>query len=78
MGVHLDDAGTFTLTLEDDGRGFDSANRKALKGRGLAGIRARASLIEAEVEWRTRAEGGTVFVLRKKSAWKKEPTDAER
>jgi signal transduction histidine kinase/ligand-binding sensor domain-containing protein len=74
LTIHLDEDGLFTLTLEDDGRGFDAANRKALKGRGLAGIRARASLVEAEVEWRRREGGGTVFVLRKKSAGKKEAT----
>jgi signal transduction histidine kinase/ligand-binding sensor domain-containing protein len=74
LTTHLDEEGLFTLTLEDDGRGFDAANRKALKGRGLAGIRARASLVEAEVEWRRREGGGTVFVLRKKSAGKREAT----
>jgi signal transduction histidine kinase/PKD repeat protein len=75
LTIHLDEEGLFTLTLEDDGRGFDSANRKALKGRGLAGIRARASLVEAEVEWQKREGGGTVFVLRKRSAGKREATN---
>jgi len=75
LSVHLDDAGDFTLTLEDDGLGFDAGNKKALKGRGIAGIRARASLIEAEAEWLRREGGGTVFVLRKKSAGKKEATN---
>jgi signal transduction histidine kinase len=74
LTIHLDEEALFTLTLEDDGRGFDAANRKALKGRGLAGTRARASLVEAEVEWRRREGGGTVFVLRKKAAGKKEAT----
>jgi signal transduction histidine kinase/ligand-binding sensor domain-containing protein len=67
MSVRLDDAGDFTLTLEDDGQGFDPSNRRALKGRGLAGIRARASLIEAEADWHAREGGGTVFTLKKKS-----------
>jgi signal transduction histidine kinase/ligand-binding sensor domain-containing protein len=67
MSVRLDDEGDFTLTLEDDGKGFDPSNRRALKGRGLAGIRARASLIEAEADWHTREGGGTVFTLRKKA-----------
>ncbi|HYH87528.1 MAG TPA: two-component regulator propeller domain-containing protein [Pyrinomonadaceae bacterium] len=72
LAAHLDDAGEFTLTLEDDGRGFDAGNKRALAGgRGIAGIRARAGLIEAEVEWKPREGGGTVFVLRKKSALKK-------
>jgi signal transduction histidine kinase/ligand-binding sensor domain-containing protein len=65
MSVRLDEDGRFTLTLEDDGRGFDPSNRRALKGRGLAGIRARASLIEAEAEWHSREGGGTIFTLRK-------------
>jgi signal transduction histidine kinase/ligand-binding sensor domain-containing protein len=74
LAIRLDAAGQFTLALEDDGAGFDAGNKKALKGRGIAGIRARASLIEAEVEWRKRESGGTIFVLRKKSAGKEETT----
>ena len=68
LSVHLDDAGDFTLRLSDDGRGFDADNKRALKGRGLAGIRARASLIEAEAGWSRREGGGTVFTLRKHDA----------
>lgn len=67
MRVRLDDEDNFTLTLEDDGAGFDPSNRRALKGRGLAGIRARASLIEAEADWHAREGGGTVFTLKKKA-----------
>ncbi|MBC7931710.1 MAG: hypothetical protein H7Z38_14205 [Rubrivivax sp.] len=79
LAAHLDDASDFVLTLEDDGRGFDAGNKKALAGgRGIAGIRARAGLIEAEVEWKRREGGGTIFVLRKKSAGKKETAEAER
>jgi len=73
MSVHLDGAGDFTLTLADDGRGFEPAGRKSQPtgGRGLAGIKARAALIEAEVNWSRRPEhegGGTVFTLRKRAA----------
>jgi len=68
LSVHLDDAGDFLLKLSDDGRGFDADNKRALKGRGLAGIRARASLIEAEAGWARREGGGTVFTLRKHDA----------
>jgi signal transduction histidine kinase/ligand-binding sensor domain-containing protein len=77
LSVHLDDAGDFTLALEDDGAGFDADNKKALKGRGLAGIRARASLVEAEVEWKKREGGGTIFLLRKKAAAMSNPSSAE-
>ncbi|MCA1632144.1 MAG: hypothetical protein LC802_00140 [Acidobacteria bacterium] len=68
LGVHLSERGLFVLTLEDDGQGFDADNRKARGGRGLAGIRGRASIIDAEVMWRRRPEGGTTFVLRKNAA----------
>jgi signal transduction histidine kinase/ligand-binding sensor domain-containing protein len=68
LSVHLDDAGDFLLKLSDDGRGFDADNKRALKGRGLAGIRARASLIEAEAGWARREGGGTVFTLLKRAA----------
>ena len=62
--------GDFLLTLEDDGRDFDPQDRKIKQGRGLMNIRARASLIEAEVTWRKRDEGGTQFTLRKANAVK--------
>jgi two-component system sensor histidine kinase UhpB len=68
LSVHLDDVGDFLLKLSDDGRGFGADNRRALKGRGLAGIRARASLIEAEAGWSRREGGGTVFTLLKRAA----------
>ncbi|MET0621953.1 MAG: two-component regulator propeller domain-containing protein, partial [Pyrinomonadaceae bacterium] len=76
LSVRLDAAGDFLLTLSDDGRGFDSANKRALKGRGLAGIRARASLIEAEATWTPRDGGGTVFSLRKKDAARRDAPPA--
>ena len=75
LSVHLDDAGAFVLQLSDDGRGFDADNKRALKGRGLAGIRARASLIEAEAAWSRREGGGTVFTLRKPDAARTVRTD---
>lgn len=62
--------GDFLLTLEDDGRDFNPHNRKLKQGRGLMNIRARASLIEAEVNWRKRDGGGTQFTLRKANAVK--------
>jgi two-component system, NarL family, sensor histidine kinase UhpB len=68
LSVRLDAAGDFLLTLSDDGHGFDAENKRALKGRGLAGIRARASLIEADAVWTPREGGGTVFLLRKSAA----------
>ncbi|MFL6333691.1 MAG: two-component regulator propeller domain-containing protein [Pyrinomonadaceae bacterium] len=75
LSVHLDDAGDFLLKLSDDGRGFDADHKRALKGRGLAGIRARASLIEAEAGWARREGGGTLFTLRKHAAARPAPPE---
>ncbi|MDT4897723.1 MAG: hypothetical protein QOH25_2800 [Acidobacteriota bacterium] len=69
--------GAFLLTLEDDGRDFDPQDRKIKQGRGLANIRARASLIEAEVNWRRREGGGTQFKLRKENAVKNSDAQAD-
>jgi ligand-binding sensor domain-containing protein/signal transduction histidine kinase len=66
LTVALAADGELTLLLEDDGRSFDL--KEAKKGRGLANIRARASLIEAAVTWTRRPTGGTLFTLRKASA----------
>lgn len=67
--VHLTAAGELILSLEDDGGGFDPHDSHTPKGRGLAGICARASLIEADVSWKRGSDGGgTVFTLRKANA----------
>ena len=53
----------FELRIEDDGRGFaESATRKN-SGRGLANIRARSSMIDADADWQSEPGGGTVFKL---------------
>jgi signal transduction histidine kinase/ligand-binding sensor domain-containing protein len=63
---------SFVFKLEDNGREFEPRERKRKEGRGLANIRARASLIEAEVSWRKRNGGGTTFTLRKANAVERE------
>jgi signal transduction histidine kinase/ligand-binding sensor domain-containing protein len=71
LDVRLDAEGEFLLKLEDNGRGFDPDKKKAQHGRGLASIRARASMIDAEARWQRRPEtegGGTRFTLRKSHA----------
>jgi signal transduction histidine kinase/ligand-binding sensor domain-containing protein len=68
MNAHLTERGTFEMTIEDDGRGFDRSDPKKSSGRGVANIRARASMIEAEAEWKKREGAGTTFVLRKERA----------
>jgi len=68
MSVSAADDGTLALEIEDDGRGFDARSIKKKPGRGVANIRARASMIDAEVAWVQREGGGTVFRLRKQGS----------
>lgn len=68
MSARVTTAGAFDLQIEDDGRGFDRSEAKRKPGRGVANIRARASMIDAEVDWAKRVGGGTVFTLHKKGA----------
>jgi ligand-binding sensor domain-containing protein len=65
LDVSLTNENELILKLTDDGGGFDQRDKKAGRGRGLANIRARASLIEAEVAWSRNPHGGTLFTLRK-------------
>ena len=68
MTVAADPGGDFVLRLQDNGRDFDPGQQKNLEGRGLANMRARASLIDAEISWEKSPEGGTVFVLQLRRA----------
>ncbi len=63
MTATLSNTNDFELRIEDDGRGFDEAEARKKSGRGVSNIRARASMIGAEVAWVKRDDGGTVFVL---------------
>ncbi len=65
LSVYYTDLNGLVLRLTDNGAGFDLRDKKAGRGRGLANIRARASLIEADVSWSRNPSGGTIFVLRK-------------
>src|SRR5438105_3007157 len=49
MSASVSDRNAFDLKIEDDGRGFDGSEKS--KGRGVANIRARASMIDGEVAW---------------------------
>jgi signal transduction histidine kinase/streptogramin lyase len=64
MFVTGSDTGDFSLKIEDNGRPFKSQHTNS-EGRGLANMRARASMIDARISWEPRAEGGTVFTLTK-------------
>jgi signal transduction histidine kinase len=65
MSATVSPTNDFELSIVDDGRGFDESEGKRRSGRGVNNIRARASMIDASVDWQLRAGGGTVFSLRK-------------
>lgn len=57
-------AGSFDLIITDDGTQFTPDSDVKLDGRGIGGIRSRASLIDAEVEWQPLEPVGNQFRLR--------------
>jgi signal transduction histidine kinase len=74
MTVSASPRGDFLLQLKDDGRNFDPGAQKNLEGRGLANMRARASLIGAEISWEKLDGGGTLFTLQLKTAGSSRPS----
>ena len=68
LEIFITSVGEITVSIEDDGQGFDPKTNGAKTGRGLANIRSRASLIEADASWARREGGGTIFTLRKPAA----------
>ena len=74
MTVDAAPGGDFVLQLQDNGRNFDPSEHQNLAGRGLANMRARASLIEAEISWEKQESGGTLFTLRLKTAGASRPS----
>ena len=66
MSAGIAGGNQFELRIEDDGRGYDEADARKNSGRGVANIRTRASMIDADVSWTKRNGGGTVFGLTKK------------
>jgi signal transduction histidine kinase len=65
MSAAVSTASAFELSIADDGRGFDEGDARKRPGRGVANIRARASMIDADVEWKKQNSGGTVFRLKR-------------
>lgn len=63
MNVEAGDEGELKMEIRDDGKPFQP-NGGAKPGRGIANIRSRANLINADVDWAGSATEGNVFVLR--------------
>jgi signal transduction histidine kinase len=74
MVVHSSPDGDFVLTIEDNGRFFDPDDERKSAGRGLANMRARASLIDAEISWSRNEGSGTMFSLRLETAGASRPS----
>jgi signal transduction histidine kinase len=64
MNLSTPAPGRINIEIRDDGDPFSPSPTAAQKGRGISGIRTRASMIDAVVGWRPRQSGGTVFTLR--------------
>jgi signal transduction histidine kinase/ligand-binding sensor domain-containing protein len=56
MRIATPSDGSFEMTISDDGKPFTPSEEIKLDGRGIGGIRSRASLIDAEVEWQSRTD----------------------
>lgn len=57
------EAGRFSLTVEDDGRGFDTKRPEYKAGAGLQNIQARAGYLNGVVDIRTRPGEGTSITI---------------
>jgi len=75
MAVTSPADGDFVLQLEDNGRAFDM-NHKNADGRGLANMRARAGLIDAQISWQPREAGGTIFTLTREASLQRSKSSA--
>ena len=65
MKIDVSRENEFVLSIEDDGAYFNPDNIKR-QGRGIANIRSRAALIEAEIFWQAGKNKGTLVLLRKR------------
>lgn len=75
----VDDAGSLTIRVSDDGVGFDESTEPNGSGRGLGNMRWRADMIGATIGWARRPSGGTVVTLaRPAGAPGRAPDDDER
>ena len=74
MTVKASPAGEFYLQLKDNGKDFEPQEQQNSRGRGLANMRARASLIDADISWEKLESGGTVFTLQLKRAAASRPS----
>jgi signal transduction histidine kinase len=63
MNIATAQDGRFEMTIADDGKPFTPSDDIKLDGRGMGGIRSRASLINGKVDWLNTESGGNKFKL---------------
>lgn len=63
MRVSTPESSSFELTITNDGKPFTPPNNSIKDGRGIAGIRSRAALIHATVEWDQTLDAKPRFCL---------------
>ena len=65
VNIKVADSGEeLVLSVYDDGRGFDTSDRDARKGSGIAGMRERAYLVNGSLHIRSEPHQGTRVTLR--------------
>src|SRR5205085_1540746 len=57
------DAGSISVTIEDNGKGFDIHDKKNFSGIGLKNIQTRIEYLKGTVEWDAAPGKGTVVVI---------------
>lgn len=66
MKIEIFDAGEFIISVADDGAAAFNPAENHASGRGIANIKSRAALIDAEAVWGKDENGGSLFQLKKK------------
>lgn len=56
-------SGVITLTIEDDGRGFDPAILQGSKGMGWSNIQSRVEFLKGEIDVKSTAGKGTSVLI---------------
>lgn len=65
MKIETSEENEFVLTISDDGAPFNPAENAAKAGRGIANIKSRAALVDAEAVWLKGENGENIFRLKK-------------
>ena len=59
----INDGHEITVTIEDNGRGFDTSDKAKFEGIGLKNIKTRVDYLKGIVEWDSAPGRGTVVSI---------------